>query len=202
MTTPTPLSRPQLRRLLRKARRALSPAEQRAAARNLYRQLAQHPAFRRARHIALYLPNDGEIDPRLLLREAQRRGKKTYLPVLNAWPRTKMVFQRMTPGEKLRPNRFGIAEPGIDPARQRAIWALDLVLLPLVGFDEHGGRLGMGGGFYDRSLAYRARRTAWHAPLLLGLAHECQKVERLDQASWDVPLQGTVTDKGWYGAGH
>ncbi|WP_347906297.1 5-formyltetrahydrofolate cyclo-ligase [Pseudomonas purpurea] len=198
MTEPAPLSRPQLRRMLRKARRALSPCEQRQAARGLYRQLAQQPLFRRAKHISLYLPTDGEIDPRLLLRAAQRRGKATYLPVLSAWPRTKMVFQRVRPGEKLRPNRFRILEPRVNRAQQRKVWTLDLVLLPLVGFDDVGGRLGMGGGFYDRSLAYLARRKTWRKPTLLGLAHECQKVEKLAQASWDVPLQGTVTDKAWY----
>jgi 5-formyltetrahydrofolate cyclo-ligase len=198
MTEPAPLSRPQLRRMLRKARRALTPSEQRKAALGLYRQLAQQPLFRRAKHISLYLPTDGEIDPRLLLRAAQRRGKATYLPVLSAWPRTKMVFQRVRPGEKLRPNRFRILEPRVNIGQQRKVWALDLVLLPLVGFDDVGGRLGMGGGFYDRSLAYLARRKSWRKPTLLGLAHECQKVERLAQASWDVPLAGTVTDKQWY----
>ena len=198
MTEPAPLSRPQLRRMLRNARRALTPSEQRQAAQGLYRQLAQHPLSRRAKHISLYLPTDGEIDPRLLLRAAQRRGKATYLPVLSAWPRTKMVFQRMKPGEKLLPNRFRILEPRVNAKRQRKVWALDLVLLPLVGFDDAGGRLGMGGGFYDRSLAYLARRQSWRKPTLLGLAHECQKVDRLAQASWDVPLAGTVTDKQWY----
>ena len=198
MTEPALLPRPQLRRMLRKARRALTASQQRQAARGLYKQLAQQPLFRRARHISLYLPTDGEIDPRLLLRAAQRRGKATYLPVLSAWPRTKMVFQRIRPGEKLKPNRFRILEPRHNLARQRKVWALDLVLLPLVGFDDVGGRLGMGGGFYDRSLAYLARRHDWRKPTLLGLAHECQKVERLAQASWDVPLQGTVTDKAWY----
>ena len=198
MTEPAPLSRPQLRRMLRKARRALTPSEQRQAALGLYRQLAQHPLFRRAKHISLYLPTDGEIDPRLLLRAAQRRGKATYLPVISAWPRTKMVFQRVKPGEKLLPNRFRILEPRVNAKRQRKVWALDLVLLPLVGFDDAGGRLGMGGGFYDRSLAYLARRQSWRKPTLLGLAHECQKVDRLAQASWDVPLAGTVTDKQWY----
>jgi 5-formyltetrahydrofolate cyclo-ligase len=198
MTDSAPLPRPQLRRLLRQARRALTSGQQREAARGLYRQLAQHPLFRRARHIALYLPNDGEIDPRLLLRAAQRRGKATYLPVLNPWPRTRMVFQRVHPGEKLRPNRFRILEPRASIARQRKVWTLDLVLLPLVGFDEAGGRLGMGGGFYDRSLGYLARRKQWRKPTLLGLAHECQKVERLAQAGWDVPLQGTVSDRHWY----
>lgn len=198
MIVATGLSRPALRRQLRQARRQLSPLQQRKAAKNLYRQLAQHPLFRRARHVALYLPNDGEIDPRALLLEAQRRGKATYLPVLNAWPRTRMVFQHIMPNEHLKPNRFGIAEPAFRPARQRPIWTLDLVLMPLVGFDEHGGRLGMGGGFYDRSLAYRSRRKNGHKPTLLGLAHECQKVDRLPLASWDVPLQATVTDQGWY----
>jgi 5-formyltetrahydrofolate cyclo-ligase len=198
MTEPALLPRPQLRRMLRKARRALTPSQQRQAARGLYKQLAQQPLFRRARHISLYLPTDGEIDPRVLLRAAQRRGKTTYLPVLSAWPRTKMVFQRIRPGEKLIPNRFRILEPRHNLARQRKVWALDLILLPLVGFDDVGGRLGMGGGFYDRSLAYLARRKTWRKPTLLGLAHECQKVERLAQASWDVPLQGTVTDKAWY----
>ncbi|WP_116895060.1 5-formyltetrahydrofolate cyclo-ligase, partial [Pseudomonas savastanoi] len=140
------LTRPQLRRQLRKARRALTRSQQREAARDVYRQLAQHPLFRRARHVSLYLPMDGEIDPRLLLREAQRRGKATYLPVLNAWPRTRMVFQRVRPGEKFIPNRFRIPEPLINRAKQRHVWALDLVLMPLVGFDNEGGRLGMGGG--------------------------------------------------------
>ncbi len=192
------LSRPALRRRLRHARRQLTPAQQRLAARRLYRQLAQHPWFRRARHIALYLPNDGEIDPRLLLQTAQRRGKATYLPVLNPWPRTRMVFQRIEPSERLRRNRFGIPEPMIRTARQRRVWALDLLLMPLVGFDGNGGRLGMGGGFYDRSLAYRAMRKKSHKPTLLGLAHECQRVDRLPLESWDVALQATVTDQGWY----
>lgn len=191
-------SRQSLRRLLRQARRALTPQQQKQAARNLYRQLAQHPLYRRARHVALYLPANGEIDPRPLLREAQRRGKRTYLPVLNAWPREKMVFQRLLPGEHLRKNRFRILEPRANAAQQRKIWALDLVMLPLVGFDECGGRLGMGGGFYDRSLAYLARRKTWRSPSLIGLAHECQKVDRLELAAWDVPLQATVTDRRWY----
>ncbi|MBM7063230.1 5-formyltetrahydrofolate cyclo-ligase [Pseudomonas sp. UL073] len=192
------LSRAALRRQLRLARRALSAPQQRRAADALYRQLAQHPLFRRARHIALYLPNDGEIDPRPLLRAAQRRGKATYLPVLNPWPRTRMVFQRVRPHEALLRNRFGILEPRLMHGRQRRVWALDLVLMPLVGFDAEGGRLGMGGGFYDRSLAYRARRKNAQKPTLLGLAHECQKVDRLALASWDVPLRATVTDKAWY----
>src|SRR3990167_4444248 len=176
MSTQPPLSRAQLRRQLRAARRALSRSQQQRAARDLYRQLAQHPMFRRAQQIALYLPSDGEIDPQHLMRAAQHRGKAIYLPVLSAWPKTKMVFQRVRAGEPLRPNRFKIPEPRANRSRQRKVWALDLILLPLVGFDLEGGRLGMGGGFYDRSLAYIKRRAQPQKPQLLGLAHECQKV--------------------------
>ncbi|WP_339080903.1 5-formyltetrahydrofolate cyclo-ligase [Pseudomonas sp. TMP9] len=194
----TTLSRVQLRRHLRTQRRALSRHAQRQAAQGVYKQLAQHPLFRRARHIALYLANDGEIDPRLLLQAAQHRGKATYLPVLSPWPRSKMVFQRIRPGEAMYKNRFGIFEPRRNSKQQRKVWTLDVLLLPLVGFDRHGGRLGMGGGFYDRSLAYRRLRKNGHKPTLLGLAHECQQVEKLNMARWDVPLQGTVTNKAWY----
>ncbi|WP_068825052.1 5-formyltetrahydrofolate cyclo-ligase [Pseudomonas sp. BMS12] len=192
------LSRPALRRQLRQARRHLSPRQQQQAACALYRQLAQHPLFRRARHIALYLPSDGEIDPRPLLREAQKRGKATYLPVLASWPHTRMCFQRVEPGEKLIRNRFRIEEPALRRARQRGAWTLDLILLPLVGFDAYGGRLGMGGGFYDRCLAYRKLRKNWHKPTLLGVAHDCQRVDRLPLASWDIRLTGVVTDRDWY----
>ncbi|OTH88100.1 5-formyltetrahydrofolate cyclo-ligase, partial [Pseudomonas aeruginosa] len=121
MTEPAPLSRPHLRRMLRKARRALTPSEQRQAAHGLYRQLAQHPLFRRAKHISLYLPTDGEIDPRLLLRAAQRRGKATYLPVLSAWPRTKWVFQRVRTACKLLPNRCRILSPRVKSRRQQHV---------------------------------------------------------------------------------
>lgn len=198
MNQTQPLSRSQLRRQLRAARRALSRSQQQRAARDLYRQLVQQPMFRRARHIALYLPSDGEIDPRPLLRAAQRRGKATYLPVLSAWPKSKMVFQRVRAGQNLRLNRFKIAEPRANRHQQRRVWTLDLIVLPLVGFDAHGGRLGMGGGFYDRCLAYRALRTQPQKPQLLGVAHECQKVEKLAMASWDVALTATVTDRAWY----
>jgi 5-formyltetrahydrofolate cyclo-ligase len=126
MTEPALLPRPQLRRMLRKARRALTPSQQRQAARGLYKQLAQQPLFRRAKHISLYLPTDGEIDPRILLRAAQRRGKATYLPVLSAWPRTKMVFQRIRPGENSNPTASVFSNPGTtspgNAKSGRSIW--------------------------------------------------------------------------------
>lgn len=183
-----------LRRLLRSRRRALTPAQQKHSAHGLYLQLAQHPWFRRARSIALYLASDGEISPHLLLTEAQRRKKQVYLPVVSCWPERHMVFQRIDEHTRWRRNRFGISEPVPSSRQQRAIWTLDLICLPLVGFDADGGRLGMGGGFYDRSLA----ACSLPLPPLLGLAHSCQQVEQLPLEPWDMPLDAVVTEQGWH----
>lgn len=193
------LSRAQLRTVLRKQRRKLSVSQQAQSAQLLFRQLAQHPLFLRAQHIAVYSASDGEIDPQLLMREAWRRGKYLYLPVLARWPKTAMVFQRVRPvNQQWEKNRFGILQPRWCVADQRAAWALDAVFLPLVGFDRNGERLGMGGGFYDRCFAKLYQRDHIITPQRIGLAHEFQRVERLPVAPWDVPLHAVVTDQQWY----
>lgn len=185
--------RKKLRQQLRHARRALSVSEQKQAAHGLYRQLSQHPWFRRARHVALYLASDGEISPHLVMQQAVQRGKAVYVPVVSRWPQRHMVFQRIDGGTRWRNNRFGICEPVPDVSRQRPLWTLDLLCLPLVGFDARGGRLGMGGGFYDRALA----ACSLPLPPLLGLAHGCQQVECLPLAPWDMPLDAVVTGQQW-----
>lgn len=187
--------RSHLRRQLRHARRALTPLQQRMASLQLVRQLAQHPLYRRSQHIAFYLANDGEIDPRLLMQHAQRLGKQCYLPVLSGWPANRMHFQRLISQQRWVTNRFGIREPMLNRRLQARPWRLDLILMPLVGFDENGNRLGMGGGFYDRTFAYRQHRQHWQGPRLLGLAHDCQKVSQLPTAPWDIPLDGIVSDR-------
>lgn len=198
MTTTLPLSRNQLRAELRQRRGKLTAQQQTRAAQQLCRQLAQHPVFRRAQHIALYQASDGEVDPQFLMREAQRRGKQVYLPVLACWPKTAMVFQRLRANQQWEKNRFGILQPQWCAADQRAVWALDAVFLPLVGFDQNGGRLGMGGGFYDRCFAALHQRDHLITPQRIGLAHECQRVEQVPLAPWDVPLHAVVTDQQWY----
>ncbi len=190
--------RKSLRTKLRAARRRLSPHQQRLAAIALSRRLHRDPNFRRARHIAFYLANDGEIDLLPLLR--RQTGNKTfYLPLLSEsrrpWEATRLLFQPWDPSDKtLTKNRYGIFEPAYTPRKLKAANMLDLVLLPLVGFDQQGNRLGMGKGYYDRTFARRS--SSWRQPKLLGIAHACQEVTSLPHAEWDVPLDGVVTDKG------
>ena len=184
--------RQSLRRTLRARRRALTPQQQLAAARILCRRLQHQPLFRRSRHIAFYLPNDGELDPRPLMQLAWKMNKHCYLPVLQPFHQ-RLYFIRHNATAALRSNRFGIPEPVLRLHTLKAP-LLDLVLLPLVGFDAHGGRIGMGGGFYDRSFAFK-KLSKSAKPFMLGLAHSCQQVDKLDCAAWDIPLDAIVTEK-------
>lgn len=189
-------SRRELRRTLRRRRRTLTPEQRRDASQRLCRRLRRLPELQRARRVALYLPNDGEIDPTPLIAWLERRNARAYLPVLRPLSRNRLWFVHYHPGTPMVRNRFGIPEPatryGAHRARRRPAWALDLILLPLVGFDDAGQRLGMGGGFYDRTLAFTRRPGP--RPRLIGLAHDCQRVERLPAAPWDVPLDAIVSD--------
>lgn len=171
---------------------------QRRHANGVARMLGSHLVFLRARRLGAYLAADGELDPAPLLELARQRHKECHLPVLRPHPRRKLWFVRHRPGEPLTLNRFQIPEPSLRQARIRLAWALDLLLLPLVGFDADCNRLGMGGGFYDQTLAYLRDRQHWRRPLLVGLAHECQRVERLAVRPWDIPLDMVVTEARVY----
>ena len=176
---------------MRAQRRALTPGAQRQAARQLARHLATHPAIRYAQRIACYLPADGEIDPGVLFRQPQWRHRKVFLPILDPLGRGNLLFAHWRPGMRLLPNRYRIDEPAM-PRRITPLWTLDVILLPLVAFDDAGNRLGMGGGFYDRTLACLAHRP--RRPALIGIAHHFQRVAQLDAADWDVPLDAVITD--------
>ncbi|MYM63644.1 5-formyltetrahydrofolate cyclo-ligase [Pseudomaricurvus sp. HS19] len=184
--------RTQLRQTLRSRRRALSAEQQQHASRRVCQHLLSMPLLHDSHHIALYLPNDGEIDPTPLLQELWHRGKFSYLPVLT--PGQRLKFVRYTPDTPMITNRYGIDEPHPDYDQHLEPEQLQLVLMPLVGFDSNCGRLGMGGGFYDRTFAFRIAEPG-RGPALVGLAHECQRVEQLPLESWDVPLQAVVTDR-------
>jgi len=185
-----------LRRKFRARRRALTPAEQRRARERIAAVMATLPAFRRARHVAVYRPADGEIDPTGIAERALGRRKAVLLPVITPvrGMDNRLRFAPWRPECLLARNRFGIEEPW--PRRRTfAPWVPDLVLLPVVAFDDAGNRLGMGGGFYDRT--FDPARPALRRPMLIGLAHAVQRAERLPTDAHDVPLDGIATDAGY-----
>ena len=194
-STPS-VSRSVLRNRLREQRRGLSAEQQRRAALCLDRIVGHSALFRRSRHIAFFLANDGELDPRILLQRAWRMGKICYLPIIT--PAKSLWFAAYEPGDPVVPNRFGIPEPTRAGLSRVPARVLDLILTPLVAFDDRGHRLGMGSGFYDRTLSFLRHRHAWRKPHLLGIAHELQHLAALQSAPWDVPLDGVATDQDLY----
>ena len=186
-----------IRQLKRAQRKLLSSKTQQQHSQALCQNLIKEKSYRNSRHIACYLANDGEIDPYLLIEHARFLGKIIYLPVLSPL-KNSLYFAPYEAGCKLTYNRFKILEPACHPSRWKTARQLDLVLLPLVAFDRHGNRIGMGGGFYDRTLAYLHHRCIWKKPVLAGLAHEIQKVGKLHRQSWDIPLNYIITEKQVY----
>ncbi|MEX0730510.1 MAG: 5-formyltetrahydrofolate cyclo-ligase [Aquisalimonadaceae bacterium] len=188
-------SKGDIRRDIRARRRSLTSREQKRASRQLAAVLNRWKPWRRARHVALYLPNDGEPDLTPLARAAWRDGKQVYLPVLAGRGGNHLWFRRYTPGSRLIRNRFDIPEPSAAGTRISPR-QLDLVLAPLVAFDARGHRLGMGGGFYDRTFGFVHHRPAWQHPRLVGVAHHFQQLDELPAEPWDVPLTAIATDRG------
>lgn len=187
-------TRAQLRAALRQRRRALSPSEQRQAGIALVRQLLNMPQLLRAQYVALYLACDGEIDARATAQQLWKMGKQVYLPVLRPDKHGELWFVAYTPDMPLRANRFGIPEPDFRRSPRLPPTRFDVVLMPLVGFDRSGARLGMGGGFYDRTFAFKAEKSEGK-PYLVGLAHSCQEVASLASAAWDIPLFAIATER-------
>lgn len=192
------MDRQQLRKQIRQQRRALTTHQRHLLARQLAQKLSSTQLFHNAKRIAVYLPNDGEMDLHPLIKIAIQRGKKCYLPVISQMSHNRLWFAPYQSGQKLSPNVYGIPEPANGKWQGRSPIGLDLILMPLVGFDEKGNRLGMGGGYYDRTLAYLNRRQHWHRPLLMGVAYEFQKLESLKSEAWDIPLQGVITESNIY----
>lgn len=193
-----PTDKSELRRRLRAQRNALPAEDQRLAAAQLALHLAGMRLFLVSRRVACYLPNDGEIDTNPVIARLWRMRKTCYLPVLSRLSHDRLWFARAEPGMELAPNRFGIPEPVVKARDLVRAQELDLILMPLVGFDDRGNRLGMGGGFYDRSLEFLRHRARWRKPHVLGLAYDFQRVNGLTPDAWDIPLQGVVTDRAVY----
>ena len=176
--------RNQLRQQIRKTRANLTALQQQQAEDSITQQALALIEERNAQHIALYLSFDGEISTDKLIKILWAQGKQVYLPVLHPFNPNHLLFLRYLPDTSMLKNKFGIWEPKLNVQNVLPLDELDILFTPLVAFDKQGNRLGMGGGFYDRTL--QNWRNSSFIPV--GLAHQCQQVEQLPTEAWDVPL--------------
>ncbi len=191
-----PLTKPSLRKALRAKRRQLSPQQQTLAATKVSQQLRRQPFYLRSKHLAYYWASDGELSLHYHCVHALALNKHCYLPQINRGKEERMRFLPFDQQTAMINNRFGIPEPDKALVKAKPAWALDVVFLPLVGFDNKGNRLGMGGGYYDRcfsDLSSKPRR-----PLLIGVGHACQELAKIPTESWDIALDAVVSDEKIY----
>lgn len=188
-------SKRRLRAILVARRGGLTSAEISDASSRVAARIRHLPTFARCHRIACYFAVNGEIECHALISSNLARGRQIFLPVLYG---RELRFVPFRPGGKTKKNVFGIPEPVfakrdlVDPR------TLDVVLAPLVAFDLRGSRLGMGGGYYDRSFAFLRNRSQWQRPRLICLAHDFQKVPSVQTNPWDIPLQTVVTETDTY----
>ncbi len=182
-----------LRKALRGARRELSAAEHRRRSTLAAHAVARLPMFAAGKRVALYLPHDRETDTSALLAAARRRRIEVFVPVVVDRRRRLLRFYPLV--GKLRRGAFGIAVPQRlrHPIAPR--W-LDLIVVPLVGVDARGRRLGLGGGFYDRALSFRRYMRLKMGPHLVGLAFDLQRTRESFAEPWDLRLDSVATESG------
>jgi 5-formyltetrahydrofolate cyclo-ligase len=184
-----------LRKELRAARKGLSRLDHASRSELAASHIARLAQFKSGSRIAVYLPFDGETDPKALTAAARRRRIEVYVPVVASVRLRRMFFRPLT--LKTRRGAFGIKVPSgsahVDALDPR--W-FDLIVVPLVGADGAGCRLGMGGGFYDRALEWRHQRHHWRGPRLVGLGFDCQRTQTVYAEAHDVRLDALATESG------
>lgn len=184
-----------IRHSVRQIRRKLTPFQQQQAAESVCLKIRQHHNVLNAKHIALFLSIDGELDTYPLINGLWQQEKAVYLPVIHPFSPGHLLFVRYQPDSTLISGPLGVRQPKLDVNRVLPLAQLDIMFVPLVAFDAQGNRLGMGGGYYDRTLQYWKQYRFWP----IGLAHDCQQVKQIPNRSWDVPLPEIITpSKVWH----
>ncbi|GLX81316.1 5-formyltetrahydrofolate cyclo-ligase [Thalassotalea eurytherma] len=183
------VQRKQLRQLIRGRRQALSALTQASAQESLKNQFIKLFASDKPESIAIYLANDGELDTLKLINHCWQQNIDVYLPVIHPFSRHHLLFQQYTPTTKMVLNRFGISEPKLNSQSTICPQNLSVLCTPLVAFDSQGNRMGMGGGFYDRTLSQLQQSKT----KVIGLAHDCQQVDSVPVEPWDMPLSMIMT---------
>jgi len=173
-----------------RARRALSDEQRLVASKRIAERVFRSNWFYRATNLGCYLPTTDEVNTWPIIERAWAMKKRIFVPRIKKT--SHIVLAPLKPESRLTANRFGIAEP--DGDETLPIERLDVFLTPLAAFDRDGHRIGMGGGFIDRSFAGLKQRRLYRRPKLIGLAFSCQESPAIAASPWDIPLFSVITE--------
>jgi 5-formyltetrahydrofolate cyclo-ligase len=179
-----------LRKSALAARRSLTDETRGHASLKICNHIIHSHEFMSCNTIACYLPVNDEVDPTAVIERAWRAKKRVFAPVIDR--RGNMIFRQLTPDTELERNFFGIWETISGPYVSAS--TIDLVIAPVVAFDNQHNRIGMGGGYYDRCFSFLQHRRNWLRPKLVGAAFDCQKIEKILPNPWDIRLYQVVTE--------
>jgi 5-formyltetrahydrofolate cyclo-ligase len=185
----TDMSRENIRRHVRQERNSLSTEEQSQLALIASRHMLAEIQAQSAKHVALYVTHDGELATQKLIEALWDVDINLYLPRIHPFSKGNLLFVRYDRDSVMVNNQYGISEPQLNVQHVITVDKLDMIITPLVAFDEHGNRMGMGGGYYDRTLA----QVVDNKPLAVGFAHDCQQVSQVPTDFWDIPLPVIIT---------
>lgn len=203
-------TRNEIRTSIRTKRQSLNEIEQQKFSNDLLIQLTTRKDILAAKDIALYLANDSELDAMPFIKWCWQNNKKTYLPVIHPFSRGQLLFLYYDESSVMKKNNYGILEPKLDVRLIKVISKIDIIFTPLVAFDQTGNRLGMGGGFYDRTLSlwyqqycnkdqgFDVTQGKLTKPYPIGLAHDIQLIDAIPTQLWDIPLPEIITPTRQY----
>lgn len=186
-----------IRQQFRQIRNKITGKQAEQAGLALAEQFKNIPEFQSAKNIACFISFDGEINTKPLIEMIIKDKDVCYLPKLKPNKPNRLWFLPYAKGVQLVNNRLGIPEVDLPVNHALAVSKLDLILIPLVAFDNQGNRLGMGGGFYDTSLAHLSNRTG-SRPQCIGVAYQQQMVDAIPLEAWDFALDGVLTQQQSY----
>lgn len=194
MTNQSLLTRNDIRQFIRKKRKKLDTITQQQQALLLAKNLSNHSKVSLAKSVAIYLANDGELDTQPFIDFCWQNNIKTYLPVIHPFSKGNLLFLHFHSNSIMVKNKYNILEPKLNVCDVVPLSQIDIIFTPLVAFDNTGARLGMGGGYYDRTLStWFSQKNKVNNPYPIGLAHACQQVEKIPNEHWDIPLPEIIT---------
>lgn len=185
-----------IRKKIRAQRKTLSTNIIHSASHLLCEKIIHLPEFLQSQHIAYYISHENEIDSAEIIQHAKKLNKSLYLPIISA--KNELDFYLINVDTQFTKNKFNISEPIINNQKPISPAQLNLILIPLVAFDKHCNRLGRGLGYYDQYLQFTKNTARDKRPVLIGLAYEFQKVEKIIPNSWDISMDFIVTEENIY----